>query len=1137
MVDSVNPGLYTVGGTVQANEEGLYLSRRADRELLQLCEESTFAYVLTPRQMGKSSLMIRTAEQLIDAGKQAVIVDLTQLGTQLSADTWYSDFLDLVTSQLMLTTDMRQWWQANAQSGMTLRLTRFFQEVILAEVSEPIVIFVDEIDTTLSLDFTDDFYAAIRYLYVARSTDSRLRRLSFVLIGVATPADLIQDPKRTPFNIGQQVDLTDFTAEEASPLAAGLGLAAEKERQMLEEVLYWTGGHPYLTQRLCRALVDRSPQGWAAAAVGPVVAETFLGRMSEQDNNLQFVRDMLTKRAPKPLAQAVLTTYRDIYRGRQPVFDEEQNLVKSHLKLSGVVRREGKRLQVRNRIYREVFSPQWIRKHLPQSFWQRYKPVLQWAIPVMVASVLAMVVMAGLVHEAEQQKNIAQLREQAARAMNLLSTSNVASGEVLAIDTMDRSQAVPSVSVAAQSSLLKAVQVPQGINRLEGHRSGVDSVAFSPNGQRIVSGSEDSMLRLWDAQTGAAIGQPLKGHVTRVSSVAFSPDGQRIVSGSFDSTLRLWDAQTGAPIGQPLKGHVAQVYSVAFSPNGQRVVSGSGDGTLRLWDAQTGAAIGQPLEGHGGTVWSVAFSPDGQRIVSGSGNGTLRLWDARTGAAIGQPLEGHRDAVRSVAFSPDGQRIISGSADRTLRLWDAQTGAAIGQPLEGHGDGVLSVASSPDGQRIVSGSGDRTLRLWDAQTGAPIGQPLKGHVSWVFSVAFSPDGQHIVSGSGDQTLWLWDAQTSGPTSQPLEGHKATVWSVAFSPNSQRIASGSGDGTLRLWDVPTGTPIGQPLKGHRGTVYSVAFSPDGQRIVSGSGDSTLRLWDVPTGAPIGQPLEGHGDGVLSVAFSPDGQRIVSGSADRTLRLWDAQTGAPIGQPLDEGSWGAVRSVAFSPNGQRIVSGSDDGTLRLWDVPTGAPIGQPLEGHGRGALSVAFSPDGQRIVSGSADSTLRLWDTQTGAPISQPLEGHGRGALSVAFSPDGQRIVSGSTDSTLRLWDAQTGAPIGQPLESHGDKVLSVAFSPDGQHIVSGSADQTLRLWDASPEAWMDLACSRLQYHPLLNQPETITNDPEFIKVTERSKAVCEQRGWGHSALSSQVSTSWVESWRDRFIHRVTSLLGR
>jgi len=334
-----------------------------------------------------------------------------------------------------------------------------------------------------------------------------------------------------------------------------------------------------------------------------------------------------------------------------------------------------------------------------------------------------------------------------------------------------------------------------------------------------------------------------------------------------------------------------------------------------------------------------------------------------------------------------------------------------------------------------------------------------------------------------------------------------------------------------------------LEGHESSVKSVAFSPDGQRIVSGSEDNTLRLWDANTGAAIGQPLEGHGadedfSGVISVAFSPDGQRIVSGGFDKTLRLWDANTGAAIGQPL-EGHGGAVFSVAFSPDGQRIVSGGFDKTLRLWDANTGAAIGQPLEGHEGAVFSVAFSPDGQRIVSGSGDSTLRLWDANTGAAIGQPLEGHGEDAVfsrvnSVAFSPDGQRIASGSADKTLRLWDASAGAPIGQLLEGHGNWVNSVAFSPDGQRIVSGSADSTLRLWDAAPDTWMDIGCRRLQYYPLLNRPETITNDSAFQAVAKRSKEVCEQRGWGQSVYSSPVATSSAESWRDRFIHRVTRL---
>jgi WD40 repeat protein len=667
----------------------------------------------------------------------------------------------------------------------------------------------------------------------------------------------------------------------------------------------------------------------------------------------------------------------------------------------------------------------------------------------------------------------------------------------------------PCLYTAMPTALLRVINA---------HISAVGSMALSPDGRTIASGSFDCTIRLWDAETGEAKlgGRPLEGHAKAVKSVAFSPDGSTIASGTDDNNIRLWDAQTGEE-----KRHADAVFSVAFSPDGSTVASGYSGNTIRLWDADTGEAKfdGRPLEGHTSEVSSVAFSPDGRSIASGSYDSTIRLWDAQTGEAKlgGKPLEGHVDPVRSVAFSPDGQTIVSGSEDYTIRLWDAKTGEAKngGQPLKGHTDTVYSVAFSPDSRTIVSGSEDSTIYFWDAETGE--GWPLVGHTRKVSSVAFSPDGRTIATGSKDNTIRLWDAETGEAklSGKPLVGHVDAVHSVEFSPDGSTVASGSQDNTIRLWDAETGEAKlgGKPLEGHTSEVYSVAFSPDGQTVVSGSKDNTIRLWDAQTGEAKlgGKPLEGHVHSVFCVAFSPDSRTIVSGSNDNTIRLWDAETGEAKlgGKPLGQHTCGVV-SVAFSLDGCTIVSGSDDSTIRWWDATAGEAAlgddrsqrqteveellalspdrrtiatasadysillwdaetgeakngGRPLVGHTDTVRSVAFSPEGSTIASGSYDSTIRLWDAQSGQAKlgGKPILGHTSAVFSVAFSPDGRSIASGSFDDTIRLWNAKTGEAknSGRPLEGHTDTVHSLAFSPDSRTLVSGSEDSTIRLWDA------------------------------------------------------------------------------
>ncbi|KAG8768586.1 hypothetical protein FRC12_005478 [Ceratobasidium sp. 428] len=627
-------------------------------------------------------------------------------------------------------------------------------------------------------------------------------------------------------------------------------------------------------------------------------------------------------------------------------------------------------------------------------------------------------------------------------------------------------------------------------------RSGINSLSYSPDGAYIVSGGENSNIRVWDAYTGQPVGQPLQSLNSKtqaITSVAYSPDGACIASGCEGKSIRIWNVHTCQPVGQPLQGHSGRVTSVAYSPDGAYIVSGSWDHTIRIWNAHAQQLVGQLLEGHTNCVTSAVYSPDGAYIVSGSWDKTIRIWDARTRQPVKQPLEGHTDSVTSAVYSPDGAYIVSGSWDSTIRIWNANTHQPVGQPLQGHSGRVTSVAYSPDGAYIVTGSADMTIRIWDAHTHQPVGQPLEEHFFFVYSVSYSPDGAYFVSGSWDQTIRIWDAHAHHPVGQRLEGHTDCVTSVAYSPDGAYIVSGSRDHTIRIWDARTGQPVGQPLEGHTHHVHTVAYSPDGIYIVSGSSDKTVRIWNAHTHQPVGQPLEGYVHSSRSFVYSPDGAYIASCHyVDGTIYVWDAHTHQQMGPPI-LGNGFPTCSVAYSPDGAYISSCSGDNTVRIWDARTHQPVGQSLEGHTKYVISVVYSPDGAYIVSGSGDKTIRIWDAHTHQPVGQPLKGHTDTVTSAVYSPDGAYIVSGSRDTTIRIWDAYTGQPVGQPLEGHTSYVNSVACSLDGEYVISCSDDKTLRIWDM--QSVVSKSIIREHYHDKSQLAPSLHVAPKF-KSTKR-----------------------------------------
>ena len=576
-----------------------------------------------------------------------------------------------------------------------------------------------------------------------------------------------------------------------------------------------------------------------------------------------------------------------------------------------------------------------------------------------------------------------------------------------------------------------------------GHEHWVNSVCFSTDGAKIVSGSGDKTVRIWDSITGKLL-LCLEGHDDSVENVGFNPDSSRIVSGSKDKTIKLWDSITGELL-MTLSGHDDAVRCVGFSPDSSRIVSGSKDKTIKLWDSITGELL-MTLSGHDDAVRSVGFSPDSSRIVSGSKDKTIKLWDSITGELL-MTLSGHDDAVNSVAFSPKGDKFASSSRDKTIRIWDSTSGNTL-LTLKKHEFYVYSVSFAPDGNKIVSGSMDNTIRVWDSNTGKQI-SILKGHESYVVSVHLSQDGNKIVSGSMDNTIRVWDSNAEYSL-LTLVGHNGYVRRLSFSADASKIASGGEDQTVKVWDSSSGQLL-MTLPDHDSYIDFVHFSVDATQIVSGAAN-TLRIWDIGTGK-LSHTLKLQTCSVESVSYSPDNNKIVIASRDKLLRIWTPNSQDPL--LLLAGHEKAVRCACYSPDGSKIVSGGDDKSIRIWDSASGQSL-LILTGHEKGIAAVAYSPDGTRIVSGGDDKSIRVWDSASGKALLV-LAGHEEGVTTLAYSPDGSSIVSGGAEQMIKLWNSATGELIAR-FKGHQGTIRRVSYSPDGQKILSTADDKIIRVWD-------------------------------------------------------------------------------
>ncbi len=675
--------------------------------------------------------------------------------------------------------------------------------------------------------------------------------------------------------------------------------------------------------------------------------------------------------------------------------------------------------------------------------------------------------------------------------------------ETLAISADGRRVAAGGWNGLAKIWTLDGDQPPVVI--AHGPTSVVNAAALAPDGKLVATGSSDregGYLRLWDAASGQLV-RRLEGHADAVTSVAFSRDGQRLLTGSYDATARLWNVATGELI-RTFAGHDWWVWSAAFSPDERRIVTASHDGSAIVWTTDTGEAVSVPFTGHrkDGSqtpVFVAVFSPDGRRVASGGLDNRVLIWDpdelqpfdyARAIAGqkpAQQPfvaLSGHKAAVHALAFSRDGKRLVSGSHDNTVVVWDAETCAMI-KTLRGHDGWVQACGLTGDGRLAVSASHDGRVKFWDVQGYEEArvlrGHMLAGHLDAVLAAAYSPDGTRVATASRDRSAKAWDASTGDELLQFREGHEFTTATAAFFPDGKRLLTTAIDNTTRIWDVATGSELASLRLEGTGLRGAAAVSHDGRWIVTGSQRPhdneawAAKLWNAADGQLV-RELKGHKTEVSAVAFSPDGRLLFSGDRNGRGILWNRETGQQLATLWEDDQ---INAAAFLPDGQRLLTASNYNAVRQWQIPAGTEIKDRVLRHPGAVVSLSVSRDGRFALTACADGGVRWWDVAAAKEIRSLAATGGRAAFAQNlrrqmqdFRWTAQQAAEKGHFSEALIRDllaAKTQATAEQAEKlaavfncRPGDlwrTVFSVAVAPDGKTGLTVAADdRQVRLWN-------------------------------------------------------------------------------
>ncbi|MEG5082215.1 AAA-like domain-containing protein [Microcoleus sp. AT8-B4] len=860
---TTKPSYYQVGGSLTNNAPN-YVKRQADDDLYNGLKAGEFCYVLNSRQMGKSSLQVRTIQRLRNEGIACAAIDISEIGNRgVTPEQWYAGLLRILENNFNLSdiVNVRTWWRDRNFLTPVQRLSEFIETVLLPNISSNIVIFIDEIDSILALDFpADDFLALIRSCYNKRANNSEFDRLTWALLGVASPTDLCREQNassNTPFNIGKAIELTGFDETEAQPLAAGLAEFTDSSQEVLREVLYWTGGQPFLTQKLCKLLFEnaelvQNSKEWVEKVVRLKIVENW--ETQDVPEHLSTIRDRLFKENQRIVRR--LGLYQQILEQTEIVPDGSAEQME--LRLSGLIVKRGEKLTISNPIYEAVFNQELIEEKL-----EKLSPYSE-AIKVWLNSsceddsqlLRGDDLQSALVWAAGKSLRNEDFQFLTASQKVILSDQN----QLLHLATLETKKAVCDAEKAlseADSAKQKAKQWI-GIGSAVLAASLLAAIGFSTLAYQRFKLAQASIEIEQNGSDALLLAVSQKTENTEALSEALL---RAIASGKKLRTLvqnkpKLEQYPATRPLLalQIILDKISETQQIKASLSPPRKIT---------WQA------------HKNAVTSVNFSPNRQILATAGIDDRVRIWNF-SGQKIAE-WKAFQQSVNMVNFSPNGKFLATAGRDSTVKIWNL-SGKNIAT-LKGIKGSVTSISFSPEGKLLAAAGIDSYAAIWQLSKQPQLVSPsqkLPGHNGLVRSVNFSPNGDFITTLDGKSTVRLWNLSGKLKKTLPIQ-----AIGISFTPaqHQYRFATVTLNGKVGLWNLSEKELVKEFQTLHF-DAKSISFSPDGERLATVGIDKTVRLWNL-AGRQVAQ-FEFE-ENVVSVSWSRDGKQIAVAGSNGTVWL--------------------------------------------------------------------------------------------------------------------------------------------------------------------------------------------------------------------------------------------------------------